>query len=134
MSKSSVRVILPTNIYAFLGLVQRLTKKHEEEGPASPLTVLNKVSWEEVENKRKQCFEVQQRAEALRLEMEQLTEEKNQLRKELLDIIRASRGILLSVNAQNPEILGEWGFEVSQSPSKSAKKMALTPEEAGEED
>jgi len=132
MSKNPVRVVLPANIYAFLGLVQRVTKKHEEEGHASPLSILNIDSWNDVETKRKRCFEVQQRAEALRREVEQLTAEKNRLRKELLGTIRASRNILLSIHAQNPKKLGEWGFEVNHSSSRNIKKTPATPNETGE--
>jgi len=127
MSKGSVRVVLPVNTYAFLALVQRILKKHNEEGQDSPLAMLMKAS---VEEKRARCLEVQQRAEALRREVEQLMGEKNRLQKELLGTVRSARDILLGIYAQSPKDLGEWGFEVNDTPQKSAKKASAAAGEA----
>jgi len=131
MLRNPMRVVVPSNIYSFLGLLQRIIKKHQEEGPSSPLSVLNMSCWDAIEEKRRKCFEIQQRAEALRREGEQLTAEKHKLQKELLGVVRAARNVLLGIHAHNPKNLGEWGFEVNHSPSRSAKKTTTPSGQTG---
>ncbi|MCL2178937.1 MAG: hypothetical protein FWC28_06440 [Proteobacteria bacterium] len=129
MSTHKVRVVFPKNIYGFLSLMERVLRKHREEGASSPLLLLPIESWGEIESKRERCWNAQQRAEALRREIEQLMEGKKRMMGELTEVMRAIRDVLLGIHAQSPRSLGEWGFEVNSSTGRVTKKNATTHDE-----
>jgi len=119
------RVILPKNKAVAIALAQSILKKHQTDGPDSPLTPLNIA---DMTTKTGTADTQEKLSEQLYRDAETATQN--------CDIamgsdyttpgtvnyyLAASRDLLLGIYKGNEQKLGDWGFDVDQSTSAQAQ-------------
>lgn len=124
------RVGIPINVQESLELADIIKKKHLADGEQSPLNSLLDHSWTVTGPQLETCLQHHLRAEELRRQMELAYRERDALLKPIAETVRASRDLLMGVYRSTPKRLGEWGFNVSDRPSRSAslKRTAAAQE------
>jgi len=122
MPNRILRIRIPQKPVNLLDLAERIYQKHLEDKEQSPLKMLQSNSWENNGAKVADCLAHHRRAEELRLEMEKEYSERNLLLKDVIKTVKASRDMLKGVYHDIPKQLGEWGFEVDDTPRKPKKK------------
>lgn len=124
------RVGIPINVQESLKLADIIKKKHLADGEQSPLNSLLDHSWAVAGPQLETCLQHHLRAEELRRQMELAYRERDALLKPISETVRASRDLLMGVYRSTPKRLGEWGFNVSDRPSRAAAlKRAVTTQE-----
>ena len=124
MANSTVRVNIPRNAEELLDLATRVFNKHTELGDASPLKSMVSPNWTENGSKLTTCLELHQQAEALERQAEELMARRNALLDPIGETVKASRDVLLGIYRQTPKALGEFGFDVVDSPRTAKAKTA----------
>ena len=129
------RVIIPENIDEFLNLLNLIIAKEESLAPNGNLTPAELTELTALRDDGKKASDSQR--EAYRM-----AEEFTITRDNLLGTgkkisvnqpgtamysITALRDILLAKNKTNPKVLGEWGFEVDDSPKKKDEPKPPVP-------
>lgn len=125
---AKVRVTIPANVQEAIELAGIIRAKHQADGETSPLNTLQDHSWTESSAKLDLCQQQHLKAEELRRQMELAYRERDALFKPISETIKASRDLLMGVYRSQPKKLGDWGFRVSDNPSKSMKKAKATAE------
>ncbi len=119
---AKVRVTIPANVQEAIELAGIIRAKHQADGETSPLNTLQDHSWTEASTKLDACQQQHLKAEELRRQMELAYRERDALFKPISETIKASRDLLMGVYRSQPKRLGDWGFKVSDSPSKSVSR------------
>lgn len=120
MARSPIRVTIPRNTAELLKLADLIYARHKQDGESSPLKSMEDYNWSETSDKLKQATTLQTQIEALRKQVEQIQAGIDLLAVDVKGSVTASRDVLLGVYKKNPKKLGDWGYEVDDSPK--AKK------------
>ena len=126
------RVGIPINVQESLELADIIKKKHLADGEQSPLNSLLDHSWAVTGPQLETCLQHHLRAEELKRQMELAYRERDALLKPISETVRASRDLLMGVYRSSPKKLGEWGFKVSDRPSRTSglRKATQVPEQS----
>lgn len=126
------RIGIPINVQESLELADIIKNKHVADGEQSPLNSLLDHSWAIAGPQLETCLQHHLKAEELRRQMELAYRERDALLKPISETVRASRDLLMGVYRSSPKKLGEWGFNVSDRPSRSAssKKSSQVAEQS----
>lgn len=116
MKSFTVRVVIPTNIGELLKLATRIYNKHLADGKSSLLHSLSDYQWNEVGPNLELAAAKHEEAEELTRRAEIAYRERDRLMGDVPGLIRATRDLLKGVFSKSPKKLGEWGFEVNDSP------------------
>jgi len=114
MAKS--RVEIPINPGELIDLSVKIAAAHKTQAAGSPLTILK---WDEVEPLITEADELDDRIGSLNRELEKLTQRRKNLIEGpngLGDFVRQSRDVLSGVYRNEMKRLGDFGFEVNDSP------------------
>ena len=129
------RVIIPENVDAFITLVSDIITKEQSLGPNGNLTPAELAQLEQLRNDGKKASDEQKaaykKAEELTITRDNLlgTGKKAKVNQPgtALYQVTALRDILLAKNKTNPKVLGEWGFEVDDSPKAGDEPTPPAP-------
>lgn len=114
-----VRVKIGKNSEDILNLANLIVTKHNELGEKSPLAPLN---WgDEIENINK-ALELHKQAKEFERLAEQAYEQRNKLVKPITELVKRSRDLLKALHHGEAKSLGEFGFEVDDTPRKKKSK------------
>lgn len=116
MAKKSIRVKIPTNAGVKLNLAKKIYEKHQLDGADSPLKTLKDYNWDEIGPDIVEALSAHNEAEELRIKWEKAYEKRDNLMGDIDNVIKVSRDLLKAVNKKNPRQLGDWGFDVNNSP------------------
>ena len=119
--KTSGRVVFPQNTEELLDLSKKVFAKHTADGASSPLNGLQDHDWADVGPKIEATLRKHLEAEDLRRRSEEAYKERDLILPAIKETLRASALLLKGANAKNPKRLGEWGFEVNDTPPTSKK-------------
>lgn len=120
---AKVRVSIPANVQEAIELAGIVRAKHQADGETSPLKTLQDNNWTEMSAKLDACNVQHLKAEELRRQMELAYRERDALFKPISETLKASRDLLMGVYRAQPKKLGDWGFKVSDSPSRVASRL-----------
>lgn len=120
--KTTGRIVVPTNVEGLLKLADGVYKKHIILGATSPLNALEDNNWATAGSKIAYTLQKHLEAEDLRRRSEEAYKERDISLPLITDTVRDSAGLLKKINSKNPKRLGEWGFEVDDTPKTKAKK------------
>ena len=119
-----MRVNIPGNKKDLLDLAVKVNNKHMADGAASPLNLLQDITWATEGAKIAAALAKHTQAEQLKLDMEQAYRERDLIMQNTEVVVRNSRDLLTGVHRENMKRLGDWGFSVDDSPR--AKKALPT--------
>jgi hypothetical protein len=123
MANPNFRVEIPKKPGQLIDLAGSINQKHQDDKEQSPLNAMRVHKWEDNGPKIATCLDHHKKAENLRLQMEEEYRKRDLLLIDLVNSVKASRDILLGVCRDNPKVMGEWGFQVNDTP-RSPKKVA----------
>lgn len=116
MPKNVLRIVIPRKIDELLKLAGLIYNKHLLDGAKSPLRTLSDYNWDEHGPKLQQAIAKHAEAEEYRRRMEQAYRERDLLMEDVDGLIKSSRDLLKGMYKKTPKKLGEWGFEVNDTP------------------
>ena len=116
-----MRVNIPSNKKDLLDLAAKVNTKHLADATASPLLLLQDITWAVEGPKLALALTKHNEAETLKLAMEQAYRERDLIMQNTETVVRNSRDLLTGINRENMKRLGEWGFSIDDSPR--AKKV-----------
>jgi hypothetical protein len=116
-----MRVNIPANKSDLLDLATKVNNKHIADATASPLLLLQDITWATEGAKLALARAKHDEAETLKLAMEQAYRERDFIMQNTETVVRNSRDLLTSIHRSNMKRLGEWGFSIDDSPR--AKKV-----------
>jgi hypothetical protein len=118
------RVKLPRNPVELLTLAQKVYDIHTALGTNSKLLNLEDQDWSVTGSKVKVCLSHHLKAEDLKRQMEEEYRLRDLDIQEISDIVGDSRDLLKGVFSKTPKRLGEYGFDVDDTPpvKKAPKK------------
>lgn len=122
MKVVSFRIVIPTKVGDLLYLANLIYKKHLADGSNSPLHALSDFTWEEHGPKIEEALVKHREAEEHIRKAEQAYRERDRLLENLDGLIKATRDLLKGIFRLTPKKLGEWGFEVNDTPRVSKQK------------
>ncbi|MBK7871272.1 MAG: hypothetical protein IPJ74_11640 [Saprospiraceae bacterium] len=122
MKSFTVRVVIPTNIGELLKLATRVYKKHQADGKTSLLHSLVDYRWDEIGHNLELAAAKHEEAEELSRLAEIAYRERDRLMGDVSGLIRATRDLLKGIFRKSPKKLGEWGFEVNDTPRPGKAK------------
>jgi hypothetical protein len=127
---AKVRVSIPVNVQEAIELAGMVRAKHLVDGENSPLNTLQDNNWTDISEKLDACELQHLKAEELRRQMELAYRERDAHFKPISETLKASRDLLMGVYRSQPKKLGDWGFKVSDSPSRMASRLRKVAAEA----
>lgn len=116
MKNFTVRIVMPTNVGELLKLANRVYQKHLEDGKNSPLHALQDYKWDEIGPNLALAAAKHEEAEELSRRAEIAYRERDRLMGDVPGIMRVTRDLLKAIFKKSVKKLGEWGFEVNDSP------------------
>lgn len=117
MSKTTRgRIIITKNIPDNLDLAQKIYDRHLADGKESLLKNLEDVIWEDIGPQIKQCMQLHRKAEELKRQMEDAYRQRDLAYPKISEAIQSTKLYLKGRFAKNPKKLGEWGFNVDDTP------------------
>lgn len=135
MPNNKFRVVIPDNADEFLILIDAIIEKEEAIAPNGVLTPAELAA---LKQKRETAF----KANKEKKEFEKRAEERTRDRDNALGRAKGQgvdtpdtcefyvtqlRDLVLARNKTNPKVLGEWGFDVDDSPRAGDEPTAPTP-------
>src|SRR5690349_5642326 len=120
MAKAT-RVFIPRNPSELLSLAESIYSKHQADGANSPLNALEDDNWTENGARIAQAKALDAQAKQMQKDLENLFKQRDLLLAPIDATVKASRDLLLSKFSRNPKKLGDWSFDVTDSPK--AKKI-----------
>lgn len=118
------RVSIPKNTVELLTLANKVNAKHILDGPTSILNSMADQDWNIISPKITQCENLHNQAEVLKAQMELMYRQRDALIPDIKSIVQDSRSFLKGVYSKNPKKLGEWGYEIDDTPQVSKKVIA----------
>lgn len=112
------RVVIPSNAEKALALAKDVLKKHTDDGADSPLNVLQDHNWTDNGPKVAEAVAINAQAKDLEKQVEKLYQDRDALLKPIKDTLRSSSRTLMGIYKSSPKKLGDWGFEVNDTPRK----------------
>ena len=117
------RVIVYGTPLESLNLAADVYAKHLADGNTSLLDSLDQYSWSVTGPKIENCLKKHKEAQKMARKTELLFKERQVMLDEINEVVRVSKLLLKAKYIKTPKKLGDWGFEVSDSPkAKTAKK------------
>lgn len=120
MPNPNVRVKIPTNPTELLKLAALIYAKHTADGAASRLKALDDYTWELHGDKVAQAQVLDAEATQMEKDLEEKYKQRDLLLAPVDATVKSSRDLLLGAYKKNYKKLGDWGFEVDDTPK--AKK------------
>ncbi len=120
-TRTKGRVKLPKNAKELLDLGNLVLQKHTADGTSSLLSNLTGNDWTVTGPKIAVALAKHLEAEDYKRKMEDAYRERDKDMPEIDEILRASAALLKAVYRQNPKKLGDWGFNVDDSPQNKNK-------------
>ncbi|HMN88640.1 MAG TPA: hypothetical protein PKD70_09980 [Saprospiraceae bacterium] len=117
-----IRIIIPTNVGELLQLAGRIYARHQADGSNSPLHAITDDNWNEYGPKIKEAMAKHNEAEEYARRAEQAYRERDAIIKGLDNLVKRSRDLLKAIFKKTPKKLGEWGFEVNDTPRLTRSK------------
>lgn len=114
------RIDISANILEQLSLAQKVYDKHRVDGDRSILALLDGVDWAVTGPKIAPCMAKHKEAEALKAQAELAYRLRDASLAEITEILRISKNTLKGKFTKNPKALGDWGFQIDDTPK--AKK------------
>jgi len=126
MANPTFRVVIPSSAKPLIDLAGKVYNKHQADGEQSPLRSIRSNNWEENGPKVEEAFNLHNQAEELKRQAENLNKQRDMLLEGIKQSVKASRDVLLGIYRDNPNELGQWGYEVNSSSSslKADEKKA----------
>lgn len=116
------RIIYPPNVLKLLALAQKVYGKHQSDGADSALNALTGAKWEDVGPDIATAAALHAEAIALSMQADAKYAERDLHLKPIRSILRASGSYLKALHRNNPKALGDWGYNVDDTPQKRKKK------------
>lgn len=124
MSSNKFRVVIPKNADEFLILIDNIIEKEEAIAPGG---VLTPAELQKLKEKRETAFKANKEKKEFEKRAEERTRDRDNAfgRAEGQGVdtpdtceffVTQLRDLVLAKNKTNPKVLGEWGFEVDDSP------------------
>jgi hypothetical protein len=110
------RIVISRNIPENLALAQKIYDKHVADGNDSALNNLEDTDWSTAGPGIAICLQLCQKADDLKRQLDELYRERDNAYKPIADAIQTSKLYLKGRFAKNPKKLGEWGFNVDDTP------------------
>ena len=123
MANVKPRVNIPNNPAQELDLAAKIYDKHLSSGTGSPLNALQTHNWTDNGPLVADALSLHNQAEELKRQAEEAYRQRDLLVAEIDQSVKSSRDLLLGIYRDNPKQLGQWGFEVDDSP-RATKKQA----------
>jgi hypothetical protein len=120
-NRTKGRVKLPVNPKEMLDLANLVLQKHTADGTTSLLSNLSGSDWSVTGPKIAVAIAKHLEAEDYKRKMEDAYRERDKDMPEVKEILSASAALLKAVYRQNPKKLGDWGFNVDDSPQSKNK-------------
>ncbi|MEI7597445.1 MAG: hypothetical protein WCK02_16980 [Bacteroidota bacterium] len=120
MAATRPRVVISRNAEEALDLAAKIYKKHQLMANTSPLNAMQNHTWAVNGPQVANALSAHQQAEEYKRLAEETYRKRDLLMAEITESIKSSRDILLGVYRDNTKIMGEWGFEVNETPTKKA--------------
>jgi len=122
MKTISIRIAIPTNVGELLHLASLIFAKHQADGANSPLHALTEDHWDEYGPKIQEALAKHREAEEYTRKAEQAYRDRDRLVGDLDGLVKRSRDLLKAIFKKMPKKLGEWGFEVNDTPKVAKVK------------
>lgn len=122
MANPTYRVNIPRNAEEVLDLAADIYQKHTDLATTSPLNAMQTHTWTENGPQVATCLDLHKQAEELSRKAEEAYRQRDLLLGNITESVKASRDLLLGIYRETPKALGDWGFDVDDSPR--AKKSA----------
>jgi len=116
------KLSIPRNVEELLTLANAIYAKHLADGVTSPLTQLEDFNLEVIGPNLQLALERHNEAEEHRRKAEIAIEARNKLMGDITGVVKSSRDLLKGKFAKSRRRLGDWGFDVSETAAKTAKK------------
>jgi hypothetical protein len=114
MPNPKVRVDIPTDPTARIALLKKAKAKHDELAAKSPLVGLK---WETISPALARADTADQLSDDLGRKREKATGDRDVEMPAVTEALRSIRDVLLGLNRDNPDALGDYGFDVSDASS-----------------
>ena len=114
-TRTSGRVVVPTNPAELLALAAKIYAKHVADGAASPLKAMVDYDWAADGPKIAPCLANHTDAEAAAKKAEEAYRQRDVDLPAIKAIVKNSAGLLKKINAKNPKKLGDYGFVVDDT-------------------
>ena len=124
MSTTKGRVLISRNPEGLLKLAARVYNKHLADGLTSELNNLDETEYDWVKTGPtiEPCLQLHDKAEAFKAQMEQTYRQRDVLLQNIDHHVKGSSTYLKGKYSKSPKKLGEWGFQVDDTPKSSRKK------------
>ncbi len=123
--KTAGRILTTKNAQDTTDLAKAIYTRHQADGKDSILNLLEGAQWSEIGPKVQAAADQNKLALDLKRQMEEAFAKRDQMLAPITAINNASKKLLKGKYASNPKKLGDWGFNVDDSPAKPrAKKSA----------
>ncbi|RYD51870.1 MAG: hypothetical protein EOP52_06710 [Sphingobacteriales bacterium] len=119
MTNPPFRIEIPTNAEDRIQLGMSIYNRHVMDGAASPLHLQQDYNWSQHGPNLQEALQLHQQAELLRRQMEEAYEQRDRLLGNIDEAIRSSRDLLKGIYRSQPHKLGNWGFNVNDTPPAS---------------
>lgn len=117
MAKRTIgRINIPKDAGSILKLAEIVYAKHNQEGAASVLHSLDDYKWSEIGASIETALEQHKQAEEYKRKAEECYRERDKYLPNILGVVRSSKSLLKAIYSKNPKKLGEWGFNIDDSP------------------
>ncbi len=114
MPNPKVRVDIPSDPTAKIALLKKAKTKHDELAANSPLKGLK---WENIASALARADTADQLSDELGRKREKATGDRDVEMPTVTEALRSIRDVLLGLNRDNPDALGDFGFDVSDASS-----------------
>lgn len=116
--KTSGRIVATRNAEDIVALAKAIYKKHQADDKDSILHLLEDVKWSDVGPTIEAAAEQAKLAADLKRQMEEAFAKRDEMLAPIIAANNASKKLLKGKYASNPKKLGEWGFDVDNTPAK----------------
>ncbi len=112
------RVIIPKTTEKLMALADKVYAKHTADGASSPLNVLKDTDWNTNGSKLIAAKALHDQAKDMEKQLEKIYQNRDALLRPVDQTVRASAKLLNGIYRNSPRNLGDWGFEVNDTPAK----------------
>jgi len=121
MTKTKGRVVIPTDPKDLLELARKVSSKDDELGAQSVLRSMEGYNWPALTPTIGAALDKHDAAEGFKKQMEAAYRDRDNLLGPLDKAVRDSAAMLKAANPDNPKRLGDWGYEVDDTPPPHPK-------------
>ncbi len=117
MPNNKYKVEMPRDPTELIALLNSVLTKHTELGAASPL---NGLKWAGITPGLTEAGTQDKLSDSLRKQAQKATGERDKHLPDITEFVRSVRDVLLGIHRDNPDALGDYGFNVSDATSAPA--------------